>query len=148
MQTRENFHTFLHSCTFVVLNEKEYGQKYVVKSSTSMKRRDGGTGRRSGLKMPRHQPVTPSPPIVSRTYPPTDAHSVPFCSRCIKMMVTVWAQIPPASVQSTYCARALSDCGERIRRGLVYQNATDWCRPRLRCTESDLAERDCGASTR
>ena len=42
--------------------------------------------------------------------------------------------------------RVLADCVPRIRRGLEYQNAMGWCRRRLRCMESDLAERDCGAS--
>src|SRR5262249_49973289 len=50
VQILENFHTFLHSSTFVVFGDEGVDVRQAVESSCYESSRDGGTGRRSGLK--------------------------------------------------------------------------------------------------
>ena len=54
MQILEKWHTLLHSFTFLFGRRKNRNKEHAVKSSTSTKCRDGGTGRRSGLKIRRY----------------------------------------------------------------------------------------------
>jgi hypothetical protein len=69
VEIRENFHTLLHSCTFVILDEKGIEPKTGCKHLHE--RRDGGTGRRSGLKIRRPSGLggsTPPPGTISKTH--------------------------------------------------------------------------------